>query len=95
MKQLIITLLIITVVMAGIFSGFSSSLPDGLEKVAKEFKIVKQSFVPYNVGLISDYKLPGVRNHYLATSLAGIIGILIVLLLGIGFGRLLAKKDLK
>ena len=78
-------------IILAIFSFLASSSPDGLERVAKDknflgkaANIIKSS--------IPDYLFPGINNEKLAGSVAGIAGVLIVFILGIGLAKLLREK---
>jgi len=69
-------LLAIALVIA---SPLASAHPDGLEWVAAQGGFLEAAREPvYN--LIPDYLLPGISNQVLATMLAGVIGVLIVLI---------------
>jgi len=77
--------IIISVVLA-VLSPLASSHPDGLEWVAKQQGFIEAARSPiYN--LIPDYLLPGIENEALATILAGLIGVIIVLGVSIGIAQ--------
>ncbi len=69
--------LVFTVILL-VFSPLASSKPDGLEWVAAKlgFLIMAQD-AAYNI--IPDYVLPGIQNEALATIMAGVIGVIIVI----------------
>jgi len=69
--------LIFTVILL-VFSPLASSKPDGLEWVAEKlgFLIMAQD-ASYHI--IPDYVLPGIQNEALATIMAGVIGVIIVI----------------
>jgi cobalt/nickel transport system permease protein len=71
--------LVLTVVLL-VISPLASSKPDGLEWVAEKlgFLIMAQD-ASYHI--IPDYVLPGIQNEALATILAGVVGVLIVMAL--------------
>jgi cobalt/nickel transport system permease protein len=69
--------LVIAVVLA-VASPLASSHPDGLEWVAEQKGFLDVMHDPLYT-IIPDYTLPGVSNQDLATILAGVIGLLIVL----------------
>lgn len=59
-------------------SPLASAYPDGLEAVAAQSGFLQQATdAPYSI--IPDYALPGISNEALATIIAGIIGVVIVL----------------
>jgi cobalt/nickel transport system permease protein len=69
--------LVIAVALA-ILAPLASAHPDGLEWVAEQRGFLEQAQAPtYNV--IPDYVLPGVSNEAVATILAGVVGMLLVL----------------
>jgi cobalt/nickel transport system permease protein len=69
--------LVIAVALA-VLAPLASANPDGLEWVAEQRGFLDQAQGPtYNI--IPDYVLPGVSNEAVATILAGIVGLLIVL----------------
>ncbi len=76
---------IIAVVLA-ILSPLASSHPDGLEWVAEQ-----SGFLSYAKGafynIIPDYTFPGIEDPALATIVAGIIGVIIVLAVVIGLSQ--------
>lgn len=60
-----------------VLSPLASAFPDGLESVAEKLGFIEQAQAP-GFSVIPDYLLPGVSNASLATILAGVVGILIV-----------------
>lgn len=69
--------LIIAIALAAL-APLASSHPDGLEWVAEQRGFLDQAQGPtYNI--IPDYVLPGVSNQAVATILAGVVGLLLVL----------------
>lgn len=84
--------IIIALFMASVLSLFASSEPDGLERVAEdqgfaekaEEKEVLQAPMP-------DYVIPGIGNEEVAASLAGLIGVLIIFVITIGWAKLLKR----
>ncbi len=74
--------LLLTLLVAGIASGFASSEPDGLEKVSID-KGFDDTADDHTLGEfpLADYSVEGVGNERLGTGLAGIIGVVITLVL--------------
>ena len=76
--------LLVTVALALVVSGFASSSPDGLEKVASD-----QGFAttakdqPAAGGPLADYQVTGVDDRRLGTGLSGVIGVLLTFGLGL------------
>jgi hypothetical protein len=77
--------------LAGLASPFASSSPDGLERVAEEHGIVAAAPV-WTAAPAPDYTMPGVSDARLSTGAAGLVGTLVVLALGVGLARLLARR---
>jgi cobalt/nickel transport system permease protein len=77
--------LLVTLLVAGIASGFASSEPDGLEKVAIEegFDETAEDHALADAPL-ADYGVEGVENERVGTGLAGIIGVGITLVVMVG-----------
>ncbi len=84
--------LIICLILGGVISLFASGSPDGLERVAKD-----KGFDKYAQGssyeIMPDYTVPGIGSEVLSTSLAGIVGILLIFALTYGMGRIFRRKN--
>ena len=86
--------LLAALILAIMLSPFASSSPDGLEKVAEEKAFLEKGEVaPVITSPIPDYVMPGLKNERMATSLAGLIGTLIVFGAGWGIAALLKKRS--
>lgn len=90
MKKRDIILGLAVALLLAVFSFLASSSPDGLERVAKDRGFI-ESAVSMIRAPIPDYLAPGVANERMAGSLAGITGVLVVFVLGIGLGILIKK----
>ena len=77
--------LLVAVGLALVVSGFASSSPDGLEKVAEEkgFLDTAKDHL-FADSPLADYAVKGVGNERLSTGLSGLIGVLITF--GVGWG---------
>ncbi|HIJ07896.1 TPA: energy-coupling factor ABC transporter permease [Candidatus Bathyarchaeota archaeon] len=64
--------LILIIIFLSVFIPFASTSPGGLEKVAKTIGIEENT--PVWRGLMFDYSLEAVRNPYVSTLIAGILG---------------------
>jgi cobalt/nickel transport protein len=82
--------LLVAVALALIVSGFASSSPDGLEKVAEDkgFLETAQDHL-FGDGPLADYTVKGVDNERLSTGLAGLIGVLVTFGVGLALFALL------
>ncbi len=82
----------IALICAGLISLFASSFPDGLERVAENLGFLeKGEGEPVLKSPIPDYALPGIKNEKLATSIAGIIGTLLVFVVGYGTAEIIRQ----
>lgn len=91
-KRNIIFGLFAALVLAILLSPFASPWPDGLEKVAEDKGFLEKGEIePAMTSPIPDYTWPGVGSERIATSLAGIIGTLMVFGMGYGVAALLKK----
>jgi cobalt/nickel transport system permease protein len=86
-KRYIIAVCGILIFLA-IFIPLASTNPDGLEKVV--ISLGAKEGDNFWSGILPNYEVSGVGNGYLSTLIAGIIGVVLVLLVG-----LLLTKGLK
>ena len=76
--------LLVTIGLALVVSGFASSQPDGLEKVATDKGFLETARDHrFANGPLADYAVKGVDNERLSTGLSGLIGVLITFGLGL------------
>jgi len=90
LRLFVIAGLLVTIGLALVVSGFASSSPDGLEKVAEDkgFLETAQDHL-FADGPLADYAVSGVDNERLSTGLSGLIGVLITFGVGLGLFALL------
>jgi PDGLE domain len=85
--------LLVAIGLAVIVSGFASSSPDGLEKVAEDKGFLETArdhvFVD---GPLADYAVRGVDNERLSTGLSGLIGVLITFGVGLALFALIRTR---
>jgi PDGLE domain-containing protein len=86
--------LVVALFLALVVSGFASSSPDGLEKVAgdKGFLSTARDHL-FGNSPVADYGVKGVGNARLSTGLAGVIGVLVTFAFGWGLFRLVRRRD--
>jgi len=85
--------LLISLGLALVVAPFACSWPDGLDKVAKTLGFEHRAFgQPLLHPPIPEYHLPGFSSAALATSLAGVIGTVIVFTLAFLLARVLVPK---
>jgi hypothetical protein len=76
--------LLVTIGLALVVSGFASSQPDGLEKVATDKGFLETARDhPFADGPLANYAVKGVDNQRLSTGLSGLIGVLVTFGLGL------------
>jgi ABC-type Fe3+ transport system permease subunit len=73
-----------------VFIPLASTNPDGLEKVA--ISLGAHEGNSFWSGILPDYSVSGVGNNYLSTLIAGIIGVVLVLAVGLFISRALKPK---
>ncbi len=74
--------LVVALIIAGVFSYFASSSPDGLEYTAEQEGFLDSARDSATAGSpLADYGVSGVNSEWLSVGLSGIIGVLVVLLL--------------
>jgi hypothetical protein len=82
--------LLVAIGLAMLVSGFASSAPDGLNKVAEDHGFAasaKQHL--FENGPLAGYAVKGVGNDRLSTAIAGLIGVLVTFGIGLGLFALL------
>ena len=85
--------LAVTAILAAVMSGFASSSPDGLEKVAEEEGFLDEA-EDHDLAdsPVADYGVRGVDNSRLSTGLAGLVGITITFAVGYGVFFLVRRR---
>lgn len=89
--------LVITLLLAGVVSFYASASPDGLEWVAEQHGFVDAALQSAATlySPLADYQLVGIANERLSGGLAGVIGTVIVLAVGMGLMWLLGHSKTK
>jgi cobalt/nickel transport protein len=90
--KVIVVSLLAGLAVALILSPFASSWPDGLEKVAENKGFSSKGEHATIKSPVPDYAMPGIKHQGLATSLAGVLGVLLVFGVGWGVERVLAGR---
>ena len=76
--------LLVAVGLAMLVSGFASSAPDGLNKVAEDHGIAANARQHlFENGPLAGYAVKGVGNNRLATAISGLIGVLVTFGVGL------------
>ena len=85
-----LAVIVLLVVFLAILIPFTSSNPDGLEKVAESLGVEEDE--PFWKGLMSDYSVEAFRDPYFSTLVAGVLGTLLVLVASLALGFVIAKR---
>lgn len=84
-RALVVVALLVILATAGVASYYASAHPDGLESVAAEQGFDDAADESATAGgPLADYQTRGVEDPRLSGGLAGVAGVLVVLLLGGG-----------
>jgi len=81
-KGLLVGGLLLAFLLAGFFSGYASSAPDGLEKVAGDQGFLDSSRDSGAGSPLAGYAVRGIDDERLAGGLAGVLGVLMVVVVG-------------
>jgi hypothetical protein len=87
----------VTLFLAGVVSFYASSAPDGLEWVAAQtgFEQAAGEHLALAYSPLADYQIAGLHDPRLSGGLAGVIGTLLVLVLGLGLMWALSRRSSK
>jgi cobalt/nickel transport system permease protein len=84
-RTFVIAALLVTLLVAAVVSQFAVDAPDGLERVAADTGIAAtEQPHTFETGWFAEYATDGVRNPTVSLAVAGVAGVLITLLLGLG-----------
>jgi hypothetical protein len=82
--------LLVAIGLATLVSGFASSSPDGLNKVAEDHGFAASAKEHlFENGPLAGYAVKGVNSDRLSTALAGLIGVLVTFGVGLALFALL------
>ena len=82
--------LLVAIGLAMLVSGFASSSPDGLNKVAEDHGFAASAKEHlFENGPLAGYAVKGVNSDRLSTALAGLIGVLVTFGVGLALFALL------
>jgi hypothetical protein len=83
----------VALLLAGVVSYFASASPDGLERVATDHGIAESEREhPLGDSPLADYGLAGVDNELVSGALAGVTGVVVVLLLTAGIAYAVRRR---
>ncbi len=79
---------VVALLLAGVVSTFASGSPDGLERVAEDQGMAHTAQDhPLGDGPMADYGVEAVADPVLSTGLAGVAGVVVVLVLTMGLAH--------
>ena len=82
--------LLVAIGLAMLVSGFASSAPDGLNKVAEDHGIAASARQHlFENGPLAGYAVKGVNSDRLSTGISGLIGVLVTFGIGLALFALL------
>ena len=90
MNKFLIATIMIAIFLV-VLIPFASSNPDGLEKVVITYGVQEHQSI-WN-GIMTDYSFFLIGNQYLSTFLAGIFGVVAVLVAGLVLSKVMASND--
>ncbi|MEV4283529.1 PDGLE domain-containing protein [Actinoplanes xinjiangensis] len=107
MKKFLIAGLLVTMLLAGVVSGFASGSPDGLDHAAREGctfnaddeitggTCMAQQEQEHQLAdsPFADYGIKGIDNEFLSTGLSGVAGVLLTFAIGGGLFWLLRRRS--
>jgi len=89
LKKYVVAVALVIVFLV-FFIPLASTNPDGLEKVAQTYGAQKHE--SFWSGLFSDYSFGSISNGYISTLLAGIFGVLTVLVSSLVISKIMFRK---
>lgn len=93
-KSFVLIGIVVSMFFAGLVSGFASSSPDGLEKVAEDTGFIDTAQDSAVAGSpLADYGVSVIQNEFLSTGMSGIIGVALTAIVAFGLFRLLKPKQ--
>ncbi len=85
--------LVVSLLVAGVASYYASSHPDGLEYVAEQTGFIDSAEdSPTADSPLADYQTSGVDDARISGGLAGVIGVVVMLLLSTGLFWLVRRR---
>ena len=93
-RRLTLAGLVVTLLLAGLVSLYSSASPDGLERVAEDAGFAESGRDSASTDSpLADYAVEGVQDERLSGGLAGVAGAIVVLLVAGGLALALRRRD--
>lgn len=93
-RRFFIVALVVSLLVAGVASYYASAHPDGLEYVAEQTGFIDSAEdSSTSDSPLADYQTSGVDDARLSGGLAGVLGVLIMLILSTGLFWLIRRRD--
>ena len=88
-----VSILLVTLVLAGVVSFYASNSPDGLNRVAEDTGFAQtEETHPSAEGPLAGYETADVDDERVSGGLAGVAGVLVVLVLSGGLALVLRRR---
>ncbi|WP_206515996.1 PDGLE domain-containing protein [Nocardioides pantholopis] len=92
-RTFFVTALVVALLVAGVASYYASAHPDGLEHVAEKTGFIDTAEEsPVADSPLADYQTTGVDDARVSGGLAGVLGVLLVLVLAGGLAWLVRRR---
>ena len=92
-RRFLAVFLLVSLLVAGVASYYASSHPDGLEYVAEQTGFIDSAEDSATVDSpLADYQTSGVDDARISGGLAGVIGVVVMLLLSTGLFWLVRRR---
>ena len=93
-RRFLVVALVVSLLVAGVASYYASSHPDGLEYVAEQTGFIDAAEDSATVDSpLADYQTSGVDDTRLSGGLAGVIGVVVMLLLSTGLFWMIRRRE--
>ncbi|WP_175539511.1 PDGLE domain-containing protein [Nocardioides exalbidus] len=93
-RAVFVSFLLVSLLVAGVVSYYASAHPDGLNYVAEKTGFIDaETTHASSDSPLAGYSTKGVDNDRLSGGIAGVVGVLLMLLLSTGLFRVLRRRD--
>lgn len=93
-RRFFVVALVVSLLVAGVASYYASADPDGLEYVAEQTGFIDAAEESATADSpLADYRTSGVDDARLSGGLAGVIGVVVMLVLSTGLFWLIRRRD--
>jgi cobalt/nickel transport protein len=93
-KKFFVVALLVSLLVAGVASYYASSHPDGLEYVAEQTGFIDSAEDSATADSpLADYQTAGVDDARISGGLAGVIGVVVMLVLSTGLFWVIRRRD--